>query len=172
MEIYAGMRILIKFILAAGLSLAAATTPGFAGDTPAPKDAQVYIIWPKDGQVIHGGKFWLRMGAKNVGIAPAGLKKKNTGHHHVIIDSPLPPFDEEIPSDKNHLHFGGGQTEARIALPPGRHTIQLLMADDKHVPHNPPLYSKRITVIVPPRTAATPRDGLRHALARPSGHRH
>ena len=72
----------------------------------------------------------------------------NVGHHHVIIDAPLPPLDQEIPNDQNHRHFGG-QTEARIQLPPGRHTIQLLMADQDHVPHDPPLYSKVITVIVP-----------------------
>ena len=73
----------------------------------------------------------------------------NVGHHHVIIDAPLPPFDQEIPNDPNHQHFGRGQTEARLQLPPGRHTIQLLMADQDHVPHDPPLYSKVITVIVP-----------------------
>ena len=65
----------------------------------------------------------------------------------------IPPFDEEIPSNRNHLHFGGGQTEARIELPPGRHTIQLLMGDHEHVPHDPPLYSERITVIVPAQTS-------------------
>lgn len=120
-----------------------------AGDTPSAPGARLYIIWPKDGQVIAGGKFWLRMGLENMGVAPAGSTKPKTGHHHVIIDAPLPPFDEPIPSDKNHLHFGGGQTEARISLPPGRHTIQLLLGDATHVPHKPPLYSKKITVIVP-----------------------
>ncbi len=120
-----------------------------AGDTPMPGDAKVYIVWPKDGQVIHGGKLWLRMGVRNAGIAPAGTKKPSTGHHHVIINDDLPPFDEEIPSDRNHLHFGGGQTEARIELPPGQHTIQLLFGDLKHIPHNPPMYSEKITITVP-----------------------
>jgi Domain of unknown function (DUF4399) len=114
-----------------------------------PDDAKVYIIWPNDGQVIPGGKFWLRMGLSNAGIAPAGIDKPRTGHHHVLIDTDLPPMDQEIPNDRNHLHFGAGQTEARIELPPGRHTLQLLLGDDNHVPHNPPLYSKKITVIVP-----------------------
>ena len=90
------------------------------------------------------------MGLKDFGVAPAGTKRPNTGHHHVIIDAPLPSFDEEIPNDKNHLHFGGGQTEARIELPPGRHTLQLLMGDHNHVPHDPPLYSEPITIVVPP----------------------
>ena len=75
------MRIPAKHIAAAGLALCVAAIPAIAGDTPAHHDAEVYIIWPKNGQVIPGGKFWLRMGAKNVGIAPAGIKKGNTGHH-------------------------------------------------------------------------------------------
>jgi hypothetical protein len=82
-------------------------------------------------------------------VAPAGVDKPNTGHHHLLIDADPPPMDREIPNDKNHLHFGGGLTEARIELPPGRHTLQLLFADAEHVPHNPPLLSNKITVIVP-----------------------
>lgn len=144
----------MKFIpiclIAATLGLAFWPAHLQAGETPRPENAKVYIIWPKSGRVIPGGKFWLRMGLKNFGVAPAGVKKPNTGHHHIILNAPLPPFDEEIPNDKNHLHFGGGQTEARIELPPGRHTIQLLMGDHDHVPHNPPLYSERITIEVPP----------------------
>jgi len=115
---------------------------------PAPEDARVYIIWPADGQVISGGKFWLRMGLASAGIAPAGVESPKTGHHHVLIDTELPPFDREIPNDKNHLHFGRGQTEARIELPPGRHTLQLLFGDANHVPHQPPLYSNKITITV------------------------
>jgi hypothetical protein len=121
-----------------------------ADPKPMPENARVYIIWPPDGQVIQGGKFWVRMGLSGAGIAPAGIEKANTGHHHLLVDVDLPPFDQEIPSDKNHLHFGLGQTEARLDLPPGRHTLQMLLADDAHVPHNPPLYSKKITVIVTP----------------------
>ena len=121
----------------------------FAGETPAPENARIYIIWPKNGQVIHGGKLWVRMGARNIGIAPSGIKKGKTGHHHLIVDAALPPFDKEIPSDKHHLHFGGGQTEARIALPPGKHTLQMLFGDYDHIAHDPPLYSKRITITVP-----------------------
>lgn len=120
-----------------------------AGESTAPSNAEAYIIWPSDGTVVHGGKLWVRMGLRNFGVAPSGIQRENTGHHHLIIDSELPPFDEEIPSDKNHRHFGGGQTEARLELPPGRHTLQMLLGDHDHVPHNPPLYSKRITIIVP-----------------------
>jgi hypothetical protein len=89
------------------------------------------------------------MGLTGAGIAPAGIDKPHTGHHHLLIDADLPPLDEPIPNDKNHLHFGAGQTEARIELPPGRHTLQLLLGDADHVPHNPPVTSKKITVTVP-----------------------
>jgi hypothetical protein len=113
------------------------------------ENAHAYIIWPPDGAVITGGKFWLRMGLSGAGIAPAGIVKPNTGHHHVIIDADLPPPGEPIPNDKKHLHFGAGQTEARIELPPGRHTIQLVLGDADHIPENPPIISKKISVIVP-----------------------
>ncbi len=126
----------------------AAPAPASAQRKPVPDDAKVYIIWPADGQVIHGGKFWVRMGLSAAGVAPAGIDRPYTGHHHLIIDADLPPFDEEIPNDKNHLHFGMGQTEAQLDLPPGKHTLQMLFADANHVPHDPPLYSKKITVTV------------------------
>jgi hypothetical protein len=71
---------------------------------------------------------------------------ENTGHHHLIIDSPLPPNDEPIPADNNHIHLGAGQTETFVELSPGKHTLQLLFADHNHVPHNPPLITKKITV--------------------------
>jgi|tagenome__1003787_1003787.scaffolds.fasta_scaffold20718199_2 hypothetical protein len=114
----------------------------------APKDARAYIIWPPNGAVINGGKFWVRMGLQNFGVAPAGIRRDNTGHHHLIIDRDLPPLDEPIPNDKNHLHFGGGQTEARIELPPGTHTLQMLIGDAEHIPHDPPVTSPKITITV------------------------
>jgi hypothetical protein len=119
-----------------------------ADPKPMPENAKVYIIWPADGQVIQGGKFWVRMGLSGAGVAPAGIEKEHTGHHHLLVDVDLPPLDQEIPNDKNHLHFGLGQTEARLDLPPGRHTLQMLFADDAHLPHKPPLYSKKITITV------------------------
>lgn len=126
---------------------APATEQG-AKRTPAPKDAYVYIGWPNDGQVLHGTHFKVWFGTRNFGVAPAGTSKANTGHHHLLIDTPLPPLDQPIPNDKNHLHFGLGQTETAIDLPPGTHTLQLLMGDGEHVPHDPALTSKKITVIV------------------------
>ncbi len=115
----------------------------------APQGATAYIIWPSDGAVIPGGKFWLRMGLSGAGIAPAGIDRPNTGHHHLIIDADLPPLDQPIPNDKNHLHFGAGQTEVRIELPPGKHTLQLLLGDANHLPHDPPIESKKISITVP-----------------------
>lgn len=125
--------------------------PGLAsaGNTPSPPGAEVYFVWPSDGTVVNGGKLWVRMGLRNMGVAPAGVEKANTGHHHLVVDADLPGFDFEIPADRHHLHFGGGQTEARLELPPGRHTLQLLFADHEHIPHNPPVYSEQITIIVP-----------------------
>ena len=128
----------------------AADGPGPAQRMPAPPDAYVYIGWPQDGQGVTGTRFKVWFGTRNFGVAPAGVTKANTGHHHLLVDTPLPPLDREIPNDRNHLHFGLGQTEARLELPPGRHTLQMLLADENHVPHEPPLYSKRITVTVVP----------------------
>lgn len=127
-----------------------ASVPGQAQQrNKMPPDAHVYLIWPHDGQVIQGGKLWVRMGLSGAGVAPAGLDITNTGHHHLLIDTDLPPLDQPIPNDRHHLHFGAGQTEARIELPPGKHTLQMLFGDGQHVPHDPPLYSEKITVIVP-----------------------
>lgn len=124
------------------------TTPALAERNTAPKDAEVYIIWPSDGTVVEGGKLWVRMGLRNMGISPKGVHLPNVGHHHLLIDTDLGAMDEPIPSDRNHLHFGAGETEARIELPPGKHTLQLLLGDENHVPHNPPVFSKKITITV------------------------
>jgi hypothetical protein len=125
-----------------------AAPAALAGNTPSPKDALVYIGWPNDGEVINTRTVKIWFGLRHMGVAPAGVDKPNTGHHHLLIDTDLPPFDEPIPNDRNHLHFGGGQTEAVIELPPGTHTLQLLLGDKDHVPHNPPVYSKKITITV------------------------
>ena len=142
------MRIIrVLAVVLTGIVLAASNA--VAQQSTMPPDAKVYIVWPMDGQVIHGA-FWVRMGLSGAGIAPAGVQKANTGHHHLLVDVDLPPLDQPIPNDHNHLHFGLGQTEARLDLPPGKHTLQLLFGDENHVPHQPPLYSKRITITVVP----------------------
>ena len=139
-------------LLAACLQAAAAgadTAAAPAAEPAAiPANAQVYFIWPYDGTVISGGKFWVRMGLRNMGVAPKGTAVPNTGHHHLLIDTELPSMTEPIPNDRNHLHFGAGETEARVELPPGQHTLQLLLGDMNHVPHKPPVMSKKITVTV------------------------
>jgi hypothetical protein len=137
-------------IAAIGLACCIIGEPAVAAERrPAPEGAVAYIIWPTDGAVVPGGKFWLRMGLSGAGIAPAGIDRPHTGHHHLIVDADLPPLDQPIPNDKTHLHFGAGQTEVRIELPPGRHTLQLLLGDADHVPHDPPVMSKKITITVP-----------------------
>jgi hypothetical protein len=122
-------------------------SPPTSGRQPSSKDAYVYIGWPKDGEVV-GSKFKVWFGTRDFGVAPAGVAKPKTGHHHLLIDTPLPPLDQPIPNDSKHLHFGLGQTETVLELPPGKHTLQLLMGDADHIPHDPALMSKVITITV------------------------
>lgn len=148
-------------VTAAGLPMAAVaqTNPPAApapappqapasGPTPAPADALLYIIWPHDGQRIKGA-FWCRFGLRNMGVTRAGDSAPNVGHHHLLIDAkePVDP-GEPIPQDKNHQHFGAGQTEARVDLPPGPHTLQLVLGDAKHRPFSPMVASRKIKITV------------------------
>ncbi|BBU29668.1 rod shape-determining protein RodA [Burkholderia sp. THE68] len=138
-----------SLLVAAALATACVAPCAFAGPTPAPANAYAYIGYPNDGQTLPAGKpFKVWFGLRYMGVAPRGVKFPNTGHHHLLIDVDLPPMDQEIPSDRNHLHYGAGETETMLELPPGKHTIQLLMGDDKHIPHNPPVYSRKITIYV------------------------
>jgi hypothetical protein len=115
---------------------------------PAAKDALLYFVWPQSGATIKGA-FWCRFGLRGMGITHAGDNYQNSGHHHLLVDvdEPLNP-NEPIPQDKAHMHFGAGQTEARIELPPGKHTLQLVLGDAGHYPFNPPLVSQKITVTI------------------------
>jgi len=131
-----------------GLGMMAAASSAFAGDTPAPPDAHLYIGWPNDGEVISSCQFRVWFGLRHMGVAPAEVDKPNSGHHHLLVDVDLPPVDQPIPNDRNHLHFGGGQTEAIVELSPGIHTLQLLMGDKDHIPHNPPVVSEKKTITV------------------------
>jgi hypothetical protein len=123
---------------------------------PSPADARVYFVGLSDGAVL-SPKPVIRFGLSNMGVAPAGIEKPNTGHHHLMVDAKPPDMNEPIPSDFNHLHFGAGQTEATISLPLGYHTLQLLLGDENHVPHNPPVMSKPIRVLVT-RTGRRPNE--------------
>ena len=118
-----------------------------AGGTAAPEGARAYIISPAHGEVV-GTRFKVIFGLSGIGVAPAGVDRENTGHHHLLIDTGLPDMNRPIPADDKHRHFGGGQTEVVVELPPGEHTLQLLLADFAHTPHNPPVMSEKITVIV------------------------
>jgi Domain of unknown function (DUF4399) len=115
---------------------------------PTPKDAMIYIMYPEDGASVKGS-FLCRFGLRNMGVAPAGHDFPNTGHHHLLIDTneAINP-DEPIPHDKNHLHFGAGETEVMLDLPPGKHTLQLVLGDGNHYSFTPALISKKITVTV------------------------
>lgn len=115
--------------------------------TPAPEGARVYIIQPTDGAILQNPVV-VRFGLSGMGVAPAGIDYPNTGHHHLIIDAPLPDFDGPLPADENHIHFGKGQTEVSLDLTPGVHTLQLVVGDRNHVPHIPPIASAQVTITV------------------------
>lgn len=140
------MRVARTLLISAVLSSLA--NIAYAQDKPAGKDAVLYFVWPQNGATIKGA-FWARFGLRNMGVTHAGDSYPNAGHHHLLIDvdEPLNP-KEPIPSDKSHLHFGAGQTEARIELPPGKHTLQLVLGDAAHYPFNPPVVSEKITIRV------------------------
>jgi hypothetical protein len=116
--------------------------------TPSPAGAEAYIIAPKDGAKVHNPVL-VQFGLKGMGIAPAGIKFDNTGHHHLLIDSDAPAdLGAPLPSTDKIVHFGKGQTETTLHLTPGKHTLQLLLGDLNHIPHNPPVISRKITITV------------------------
>ena len=108
---------------------------------------EVFIISPTNGANVTS-PVTVVFGLKGMGVAPAGVEKVGTGHHHLLIDTDLPDLSYAVPNDPHHIHFGGGQTQANIALAPGTHTLQLLLADHNHQPHDPPIISEKITIIV------------------------
>ncbi len=116
-----------------------------ATPTTSPEGASVYVISPKDGDTVET-TFNVKFGLSGMGVAPAGTEKANTGHHHLLIDGKVPDMSQ--PLGANVKHFGGGQTESEITLEPGQHTLQLILGDYMHVPHNPPVTSDIVTVTV------------------------
>ncbi|NCQ25546.1 MAG: rod shape-determining protein RodA [Rhodobacteraceae bacterium CG17_big_fil_post_rev_8_21_14_2_50_63_15] len=146
------MKNVFRLAMTAFLVLA---SPALAGDTPAPDGAQVYFVNLKDGASV-SSPVTVLFGLKGMGVAPAGTDKEATGHHHILIDRPPlgegPDGAEELnsglPADDHHKHFGGGQTEVTLDLSPGTHTLQLVLGDLNHVPHNPPVTSEVITITV------------------------
>jgi hypothetical protein len=116
--------------------------------TPSPAGAEVYIISPKDGATVKS-PVTVVFGLKGMGVAPAGVKFENSGHHHLLIDTAVPSdLNAPLPTSDQVKHFGKGQTETSIELAPGKHTLQLVLGDEKHTPHNPPVESKKITITV------------------------
>ena len=109
--------------------------------------ASAYLISPTDGATV-SNPIVVRFGLHGMGIAPAGVDKPGTGHHHLLIDSELPPDNLPIPNDDQHRHYGGGQTEATLVLPPGKHSLQMILGDARHIPHDPPVLSERIQITV------------------------
>lgn len=120
----------------------------FAQDrTPSPEGAEAYIVSPAAGDIV-SSPVTVVFGLSGMGVAPAGTEAENTGHHHLLISTDLPPLDEPIPADDNHVHFGGGQTEVEIELEPGEHSLQILLGDLNHIPHDPPVASEPIVIVV------------------------
>lgn len=119
--------------------------PKSLADIAAP--ARVYIISPEDGATVTS-PVTVSFGIDGYSVAPAGTYEPETGHHHLLIDTGLPALDQPIPADANHVHFGKGQTETTVELAAGQHTLQLLLGDGNHVPHQPPLASDIITITV------------------------
>ena len=131
-------------LLVACLSLAPLPPPRPA----APAGAEVYFISPDDGDTL-GQTFTVRFGLRGMGVAPAGINTDKTGHHHLMVDVDLlPDLTFPLPNDEQHRHFGAGQTEVELTLPPGKHTLQLVVGDYLHMVHEPPVMSKKITVTV------------------------
>ena len=112
-----------------------------------PEEARIYFISPTAGDTTTSPVV-VRFGLSGMGVAPAGIDKKHTGHHHLVVDAELPPANLPIPKSEHYRHFGGGQTEVTLDLAPGKHTLQLMLGDHLHVPHAPPVVSERITITV------------------------
>jgi len=135
----------ICYALPCVIALCVASAVATAADSPA--GAKVYFISPQHGETVRS-PVTVRFGLKGMGVAPAGIEMVNTGHHHLIVDAPLPDLTATIPTDDHHRHFGGGQSETEITLAPGTHTLQLVLGDYLHVPHTPPVVSEQITITV------------------------
>ena len=144
-----------KFACLVAAALMISGSNALAGETPSPAGAEVYFFNLEDGAVV-SSPLKVIFGLSGMGVAPAGVDKPNTGHHHLLIDRAslgegedgLEELDYNIPSDENHKHFGKGQTETTLELSPGTHTLQMVLGDKDHIPHNPPVASTRITITV------------------------
>ena len=130
------------------LALAASATASELS-SPAPADASLYFITPSDGETVEN-PVTVRFGLGGMGVAPAGVERENTGHHHLLIDTDISTLNlgAPLPATDKVKHFGGGQTETVLELAPGQHTLQLLLGNHLHVPHTPAVLSEKITITV------------------------
>lgn len=139
---------MIKTLLISLISSLFMVTSSIALDrSPSPEGVELYFISPKHGETV-SGPVTVIFGLKGMGVAPAGVDKEHTGHHHLLINTGLPALDLPVPADDQHKHFGKGQTQTTIELPPGKHTLQLLLGNHLHVPHNPVVASDVIEITV------------------------
>lgn len=139
---------MIKTLLISLISSLFMVTSSIALDrSPSPEGVELYFISPKNGETV-SGPVTVIFGLKGMGVAPAGVDKEHTGHHHLLINTGLPALDLPVPADDQHKHFGKGQTQTTIELPPGKHTLQLLLGNHMHVPHNPVVASDVIEITV------------------------
>lgn len=136
-----------KHLIASAIVAATFSASAFAQDlsSPSPAGAEAYIISPANGATV-SETFTVQFGLRGMGVSPAGIERENTGHHHLIVDGTVPEAGKPMGSEVKH--FGGGQTETTITLPKGEHTLQLILGNHYHVPHNPPVVSEQITVTV------------------------
>ncbi len=140
---------MFRTFIAATAAFAAVSAPALAEGTPAPEGAEVYFVGLEDGATVTS-PVTINFGLRGAGVAPAGVEKDGTGHHHLLINETLEGDEllDPIPADDTHRHFGGGQTEATIELAPGEYTLQLVLGDHNHIPHSPPVMSELITITV------------------------
>jgi hypothetical protein len=148
-----------------------ATPQSDTGQSAAPAGAHSYFVNLKNGDAVTS-PFKVVFGlSPDMGVAPAGVDKPNAGHHHLLVDTTLTPEEmtQPIPVDAQHIHFGKGQTETTVTLPPGKHTLQLVLANWSHIPFSPPVQSEVITITVKGEEAAKP---AAVAMMKDGEHRH
>ncbi len=139
-------KLMAAFMLLGVSSFGLAAVEGLI--STAPESAKVYFITPQNGQTV-SQTFTVKFGLSGMGVAPAGTNQENTGHHHLLIDTDnLPDMRRPLPATDTLKHFGGGQTETELSLPPGQHTLQLLLGNYVHIPHDKPVLSEKITITV------------------------
>jgi len=118
-----------------------------AGRTPSTEGARVYIVSPAHGETV-SSPVTVVFGLSGMGVAPAGVQLEGTGHHHLLVNADVPALDGPLPGNENSIHFGGGQTETTLDLTPGEHTLRLILGDWRHVPHDPPVISEPVAIVV------------------------